>query len=299
MEQNGDIEMSESLRKSSNLSERIYSPEPAIRKPIVFLEDIIRDFRLSLDLGYSLFIKDIKAQYRVAFLGISWLLILPAVQILLWYILFQNKIISTGGAPADYLAYMSSGIVLWTIFSEAVNAPIINGTNSKSILVKLNFPREAIIISGLYQVLLNAAIRSVLLIVLLTAIGFFRLDWNLLLFPLSIISLIIAGTIVGMFFFPFAMLYSDINKALPIILQLGMFVSPVVYIPLEKGMLYKIIQANPLSIMIETGRNGAMGLGNASLSDFFATFLICLCFLVLLWFIYRITLPIIIERISS
>ncbi len=290
--------MSENPQKSSYLTERIYSPEPAIRKPVAFLHDIGKDFRLSLDLGYSLFIKDIKAQYRVAFLGLSWLLILPAVQILLWYILFQNKIINSGAEAVNYLAYMSSGIILWTIFSEAVNAPIINGANTKSILVKLNFPREAIIVSGIYQVLLNAGIRSVLLLVMLSFFSF-KPDWNLLLFPLSIVSLIIAGTVIGMCLFPFAMLYSDVNKALPIVLQLGMFVSPVVFIPGENGLLSKIIQINPLSVLIESGRFGATGLGNPSLTAFFVTGLLSIGFLVLLWIIYRITLPIIIERISS
>lgn len=284
--------------KTSALTERVYTPDPAIRNPLAFLQEIIKDLRLSFDLGYSLFIKDIKSQYRVAFLGISWLLILPAVQILLWYLLYQNKIISPGAVLPNYLAYMSTGIVLWTIFSDALYAPILQGTNAKSILVKLNFPRESLIISGLYQVLLNAAIRCLLLLALLAVIGY-GFDWNILLFPLSVISLIIVGTVIGICLFPLAMLYSDISKALPVILQLGMFVSPVVFIPVGNGLLSKIFKINPLSVLIDTGRFGTIGWVSPSLSAFFFTSTISICFLVLMWIIYRITLPIIIERISS
>lgn len=284
--------------KNSDLTERVYTPNPAIKKPLAFIHEITKDLQLSFGLGYSLFIKDIKSQYRVAFLGISWLLILPAVQIILWYVLYHNKIVSPGAALPNYLAYMSTGIVLWTIFSDAVNAPITQGTNAKSILVKLNFPRESLIIGGVYQVLLNAVIRCVLLLILLAAIGF-RFDWNILLLPLSVISLIIAGTVIGICFFPLAMLYSDISKGLPIILQLGMFISPVIFSPDGKGLLSKIIQINPLSVMIETGRFGTTAWGNPSLAAFFFTSIAGLCFLVLMWIIYRITLPIIIERISS
>ncbi|MBK7429100.1 MAG: ABC transporter permease [Saprospiraceae bacterium] len=170
--------------------------------------------------------------------------------------------------------------------------------NAKHILVKTNFPRESLIISGLYQVILNAVIRISLLIILLAAIGF-KPDWNFFLFALSVISLILAGTIVGMFLFPFAMLYSDISKALPILLQLGMFLSPVAFTASGNGLLSKIMHINPLSVLIDFGRYWMIGQGTASLYSFVTILLVSAGLLFLIWMIYRITLPLITERISS
>ncbi len=100
-------------------------------------------------------------------------------------------------------------------------------------LAKINFPREALVMSGILQTLFNGGIKIALLLVVLLIFGIYP-ELDLLLFPLAVASLILAGTAFGLLLTPVGLLYTDIGKGLPLVLQFLMYVTPVVF-PMPTG----------------------------------------------------------------
>ena len=159
--------------------------------------------------------------------------------------------------------------MLWAIFMDSLNAPLVQTNAAKSMLAKIDFPREALIMSGILQTVFNSCIKIGLLIVVLLSFGIYP-DWRLILFPLSVISLILAGTMVGLLVTPIGMLYTDVGKTIPLVMQFLMFITPVVFPMPTAGWAVKIFEYNPLSPLILTTRNWLTGFP----SDYLGQFLI-------------------------
>ena len=65
--------------------------------------------------------------------------------------------------------------MLWSILMDAINAPLQLVTASKSMLAKINFPREALLLAGIYQTTVNALIKVVLVLIALLAMAISRI----------------------------------------------------------------------------------------------------------------------------
>jgi lipopolysaccharide transport system permease protein len=114
-----------------------------------------------------------------------------------------------------------------------------------------------------------------------------------------LLSIIILGTTIGLALTPIGMLFSDIGKAIPIIMQFLMYFSPIVFPVPQKGIAATIFNLNPLTPFFMTARDILIAQPPEYLSKFiFFSFLI-VPFLILFWTIYRVSLPILIERMSA
>ena len=256
------------------------------------------DLGRSHELAWRLSVRDINAQYRQSRLGILWAFIMPLATTLTWIFLNMSGIVSVKSTDIPYPLYVFTGTLIWSIFMESLLAPLTQTNAAKSMLSKINFPREAIILSAFYQVLFNSAIKIVLLIIAVVVMGYFS-GWLILLFPFTILVLILAGIAIGLFLTPIGMLYNDIGRAISLGMQFVMYISPVVF-PIPNSGWVKIPFAyNPITPLIMVARQCLTGYSGSYLPGFI---LVTSCMLVVLlfsWVIYRITMPVIIERMSS
>jgi len=262
------------------------------------ISDLFRDIRKGNDLAKRLTIRDIKALYRQSFLGILWAFILPLANTLVWVFLNGSGIVSMGETDIPYPIYVFSGTMIWAIFMESMQAPIEKTTQNKSIIAKVNFPREALIVAGIYQGLFNAGVKAVILIAALGVMGYFG-GWELLLFPLGVLSLVLGGTAIGLMLTPLGMLYTDISKAIPLVMQFLMYTTPVVYAIPEEGLTAEIIRNNPLTPLIMTTRDWLTGMTPAFVEGFIFVNAFILIFLVLMLVAYRLAMPILVERMNA
>jgi len=179
----------------------IYTPESSLANPAKMLREMFRDLAACRELAWRLAVRDVKSQYRQAFLGILWAFVLPLSNTVTWIVLSKSGIVSVSNTSLPYPVYVFTGTMLWAIFMDALNAPMQQVNTARGMLAKLNFPREALIVSGIYQTLFNAAIKVALLLGVLVVMGILP-GWNLLLFPLGIISLMLVGTALGLLITP-------------------------------------------------------------------------------------------------
>ena len=276
----------------------VYTPESSLASPLVMTREMFRDLAASRELAWRLAVRDINAQYRQTLLGILWAIILPLANTLAWVFLNSSGVIKIADTALTYPIYVFTGTMLWAIFMDALNAPLALATASKPMLTKLNFPREALVVSGIYQTLFNASIKIALLLVVLLISGI-NPGWGILLFPLGIMSLVMVGTSLGLFITPVGLLYADVGKGLPLLMQFLMYATPVVFAMPKAGLAAVLFTFNPLTPVILTARDWLTGQSPEYLAYFLWVNLLTLLLLLVVWVVYRLAMPILIERMSA
>lgn len=123
--------------------------------------------------------------------------------------------------------------------------------------------------------------------------------WSLLLFPLGVLSLVLIGTSIGLLILPVGMLYTDIGRALPLMMQFLMYVTPVVFPMPREGWAANLFRINPLTPVILKARDWLTNFSPEYLGYFVLVNMIAILLLLFVWIIYRLSMPILIERMSS
>ena len=282
----------------NDLRVMVYSQESSLARPGLMVKEVVRDLFASRELAWQLAVRDIRAQYRQSALGWVWVFLLPLANTMAWLFMQSSGIISIQETTLPYPIYVFTGTILWSIFMDAVNAPLRQTTAAKEMLSKINFPRESLVLSGIYQTSFNAGVKILVLFAALLFLGVLPSP-GLLLFPLAVISLIITGTALGLLVTPVGILYSDIGRGLPILLQFFMFVTPVVFPVPTSGWAASLFKINPLTPLILTARDLLTGQTLDSFGAFILVSAVMLALLSVALLIYRAGMPILVERMSA
>src|SRR6056297_2589212 len=239
---------------SGDLPVRVYSPQPAIQHPVVLIRDLWADVMAGRELAWRLFTRDLKAQYRQTYFGYIWAFLPPLVASATFIFLQSQGITNIEGTGIPYAAFAMMGTLLWQTFVESIQSPLTAIQNAKPMLAKINFPREAILMAGMYMVVFNFLIRLVLLAAVM-AVWQVVPSGTLLLFPLAMLGLLLAGFCVGLAMVPIGGLYGDVQKAIPILAGFWMLLTPVVYPARSEGLAGILAVWNPVAPLITTARN--------------------------------------------
>ncbi len=269
-----------------------------MRNPSVLYKGMIQDFRASWGLAWRLAIRDIKAQYRQSYLGLLWAFITPLATTVAWIFLNSSGVVRVADTGIPYPVYVFTGTMLWQLLVESIQSPLVQTTAAKSMLTKLNFPREAVIISGAIKLLSSAGTKFLILIPAIFLLGVVP-DWHLALVPLAMLVLIVAGLSLGLILAPLGMIYSDVGRAIPLVAQFAIYLSPVVFAMPEEGKLLSIFQWNPATSLILTGRAWLTGSESPMLMQFLLVSGASVVVLLVGWILYRITMPVMVERMST
>jgi lipopolysaccharide transport system permease protein len=279
------------------LEVKIYQKENNIKIGRL-IKDSLSDIYTSRFLAKQLAVRDISAQYRQSFLGVLWAFITPLTTAFVWILLSATGTIRLSDTGIPYPVYVFSGTLIWSIITEAINTPTITTNAAKGMMTKINFPKEALIISGIYKLLFNSSIKIgiLLILVFLYGVGF---HWSLFLLPLAILGAILFGTTIGLFITPIGMLYSDIAKIISLGLRLLMYITPVVYAIPKEGIMKTIMQWNPFTPLILTTRDFIIGASPEYITYYLWIMVVCIPLFFLGLIFYRISIPILVERMSA
>jgi lipopolysaccharide transport system permease protein len=275
-----------------------YTPESKIRHPVRLFKEMWKDLKASRELAWRLIIRDISAQYRQTLLGYFWAVFPPVVTSAVFILLNASKIVKIENLDVPYPAYVFVGTVFWQVFVDALNAPLKVISESKSILTKINIPKESLIISGAGQVLFSFGIKFLLLVGVLF---YFRMqvNWTIVLLPIPIATLLLLGIMFGILILPIGLLYKDVQPALLIATSGLVFVTPVAYPPSMGGAVGTLMGYNPVTPVLEGTRDIIFRGIPENLNSFSLVLILTLAFLFIGWIIYRLALPIIIEKIGT
>jgi lipopolysaccharide transport system permease protein len=276
------------------LERRVYQKENNL-SPGKMLKESLGDIYRSRFLARQLAERDIKAQYRQSYLGIIWAFITPLATAAVWVFLNLSGTIQVTDTGVAYPVYAFSGTLLWSIITEAVNSPAQSTNAARGLLSKINFPKEALVISGIYKLLFNSSVKIILLLafVFFFGIGF---HWSLLLLPFVVLGALLFGTTIGLLLTPIGMLYKDVAKFTAMGFSFLMYITPVVYAVPDEGLMRTVMEINPFTPIILTSRDLITGASPEYLTYYFMVLGITIPLFFLALLAYRISIPIIVER---
>ena len=211
------------------------------------------------ELLYFLTWRDVKVRYKQTVLGAAWAIIQPLFTMFIFTIFFGRL----AGMPSDNIPYplfAYAGLLPWTFFSNAVISSGNSLVGSSNLITKIYFPRmvipSAAVAAGLVDFLLAFLVLIGLMIYYDRAVSY-----TILLLPLLVLLLTLLSLGVGMWMSAMNVKYRDIRYALPFIIQLWMFVSPIIYpSSIAQGRLRILLMLNPLTGIIENFRSSVFGL---------------------------------------
>ena len=277
---------------------RIYTPEPLLRHPVAMMREIVDDIWAGRELAWRLFLRDLRAGYRQTLLGYVWAFLPPLVAAATFIFLQSQGITRIEVVGISYAAFALMGTLLWQIFVDALTSPSASFGAAKAMLVKINFPREAVLVGGLYMVIFNALIRMVLIAAVMIL-------WNipvgptLAFLPVALFGLLAAGFALGLFITPISALYGDAARAIPIVAGFWMLLTPVVYPPQMGGIAGWLATWNPVSPLIVTARECLTGQTLTMLGPFFVVAAASLLLILVGLIGFRIAMPHLIERMGG
>jgi homopolymeric O-antigen transport system permease protein len=179
------------------------------------------------ELLYFLVWKDIKVKYKQTVLGAAWAVLQPLLAMLLFTLLFGRLAkLPSDGLP--YPVFYYTALLTWTYFSTALVMASNSLVMNTQLITKVYFPRILLPSAAVAGAVLDLAIASVILLVLLVVYQM-PLTWHLLLLPCALALLVLFTFSIGQFLAALCVNYRDIKYALPFIVQMWFFASPVVY----------------------------------------------------------------------
>lgn len=204
-------------------------------------------------------------------------------------------VLAPGRIDLPYPLFVLIGTLLWQVFSEAVEVPHQAFEGARSYLTRVSFPREAIILSQLYETLISSAIKLLLvaaILVFTTGLDFCAF----VIIGLSFVGAVFVGLGIGGILTPFTLLFSDLQNTVKLVLSYGLFLTPALYQPNDGGVLAAIVNLNPMSPLMEAARDAAADVPLSGPDGFVLVLLGGLTASVLGVVIIRAAAPVVIER---
>lgn len=252
---------SHSAVKTKNLSSAQLPDQPLIkirvRKRWSAVE--LQEIWSHRELLYYLVWRDIKVRYKQTILGASWIILQPLLMTLVFAV-FLGKIARVPSEGLPYVLFLFSGLLPWTFFSNAISGSSYSLVASAPLITRVYFPRSLVPLAATLVRLSDFVVAAGMLLLLMVYYRQF-FTWTILIAPFLILQLTLLAVGLGMWFSALNAKYRDISTALPVLLQLWMFASPIVYpaslVPASWKWVYEL---NPLAGIIDGFRSSLLGL---------------------------------------
>jgi lipopolysaccharide transport system permease protein len=210
------------------------------------------------ELLYFLTWRDVKVRYKQAVLGIAWAVIQPLATMVVFTVFF-GKLAKMPSDGIPYPIFSYAALLPWMFFLNAVTNSSNSLIGSANLITKVYFPRLIIPGAAVVAALVDFGIAFGVFVGLF---GYYRysLTWNVLLFPVLVVLTVLLALGVGMWTSALNVKYRDVRYALPFLLQLWMFATPVIYpSSLMPDRWRWVLAVNPLTGLIEGFRASLLG----------------------------------------
>ena len=227
---------------------------PTKFRPIAEIRDIWRH----RELLYLLAWRDYKVRYRQTFIGLAWAIFQPILTTIAFVLVFGRlKGITDNTIP--YSLFVFSGMVIWQFFANSITESSRSLVASSQMITKIYFPRIVIPLSKIGTQLIDLVPSFLILLILMIYLGVFPTVLGILyVIPLIIILIVISASI-GVILSAINVKYRDVQIIVPFFIQLGLFLSPVIYSASNLGKYSRFLLLNPVTGVIDSFRSVMFG----------------------------------------
>jgi lipopolysaccharide transport system permease protein len=234
------------------------SPAIVIRPLRGWVPINLREIWAYRELLYFLTWRDVKIRYKQTVLGFAWAILQPFLLMVVFTLFFGN-LLKVPSEDIPYPLFSYSALLPWTLFSQGITRSSASLVGNISMVQKVYFPRLILPISGILAPVIDFAIAFVILIGMMFYFGYTPTVRILMVIPLLLLAFFTALG-VGLWLSAINVRYRDVQYAIPFLIQLWLFASPVVYssslIPERFQAIYGL---NPMAGVIEGFRWALLG----------------------------------------
>ena len=210
------------------------------------------------ELLYFLIWRNVKVRYKQTIIGSAWAIIQPLMAMLIFTVIFGNFAkIPSDGLPYSIFAY--TALLPWTYFSQAVAGSGASLIGNSNLVRKVYFPRLIIPMAEVAAPLIDFFVSFLALLVMMAWFGIAP-RWSVLALPFFLLLALMTAFAVGLWLSALNARYRDVGHAVPFLIQIWLYASPVVYpvslIPEQWRLLYSL---NPMVGVIEGFRWTLLG----------------------------------------
>jgi lipopolysaccharide transport system permease protein len=207
---------------------------------------------------YILAWRDVKVRYKQAALGAVWAALQPVVMMGIFTLVFSRiGNVSSQGVPYPVFAF--TGLVPWTMFSNAVNSSSNSLITDAPLVSKVYFPRLVIPAGAILAWAPDFAMSTGVLFVVMAVYGVVP-EPTALLIPFVLVATVVAAMSVSVWLSALNVAYRDVRYVVPFLLQVGLFITPVAYpatsIPAKFAWLAGL---NPMTWVVDFSRWALLG----------------------------------------
>lgn len=205
------------------------------------------------ELFIALMVRDIAVRYKQTAIGIAWVVVQPLTTVVIFsFLLGKIGNVPTHGLPYPLFAF--AAMVPWQLFSRALTDGSMSVATNQSLITKVSFPRILLPAAAVLAAAVDFAITFIILLAMMMWCGV-SLSWQILLTPLLLLFTLLASLGVALWLSALNALYRDVRVALPFLVQVWLFLTPVLYptsvVPERWLWLYAL---NPMVTVTDTFR---------------------------------------------
>lgn len=218
----------------------------------------VREVLRSRELLYFLAWRDIKVRYAQAAIGAAWALLQPVLMMVI-FALFFGRLAKVPSDGLPYAVFAFTGLVPWTFFANAVGSASQSLVTNVNLVTKVYFPRVTLPLASILSWLPDLGIAVAVLLVLLPAYGLWP-QWTVVLLPAIAVLAVLAASAVSVGLAALNVKYRDVRYAVPFLLQIWLFLTPVVYpASLVPQGFRPVLALNPMTGVVEGFRWSLLG----------------------------------------
>jgi lipopolysaccharide transport system permease protein len=213
----------------------------------------IRELARRRDLLWMWTVRDIKVRYRQSLLGVAWAILQPLSVMLIFNLVFSYFIrVPTDNIPYPVFSY--AALLPWTFFAGSLSFAVPSLVTNMSLVTKIYFPREILPMSAVISGLIDFAVASA---VFAGMLAYYRIPPHITLILVPFLLLIQVLLTLGIVLFASALnvFYRDIRFVVPLVIQLWMYVTPIIYpISVIPARYQRVYLMNPMAGLVEAYR---------------------------------------------
>jgi lipopolysaccharide transport system permease protein len=240
-------------------TDKTSSSVTVIRPPKGWMPVNLRELWAYRELLYFFTWRDIKVRYKQTIFGFAWAIIQPLFMMII-FSLFFGTLAKVPSENIPYPLFSYAGVLPWTLFAAGLDRSSNSLLQDVNLLQKVYFPRMLMPLAGILSPLVDFAIAFIILIGMMLYFGHYPSIVMFWILGFLVLELMLA-TGIGLWLSAINVEYRDIRYAIPVLIQLGLYASPVVYsatfVPARFQTVYGLV--NPMAGIIEGFRWAILG----------------------------------------
>ena len=239
--------------------------------------------------------RDIAVRYRQSFLGYIWAVLPQIATVALFTYLSQHRVFDMGKTQLPYVIHALWSISVWQLFASCLLGSTTSLAGAGSLVTKINFPKETLILASVGQSFFDFLIRLIPIIIVMFWFSFIP-SWEIVFIPFILLAIILFALGIGFILSIVNLIIRDAANAISIFLTFGIFLAPILYPPPVHDTFVLINTLNPFSPLLIATQELLSGSNFIYPTALLISSVISIVTFFIGWRIFHITLPRVAER---